>query len=198
MLQSLLEERFKVRVHRERQDRPIYKLVIARGDRLSLGLKRAPLACGARADTRPAGTPGLAYCGIDQAPGRSTGRSMPLRLLADTLSARVGRKVIDETPLQASGIGTWSGVLRRMSLSALATSPRGRRPRTDHHFSRPCRSSWGCGWSPAVRCLTCLLSTQSSGRLPTKRLIPGHDWTTNEKRRTGSRFDATRSNTLGD
>ena len=99
MLQSLLEDRFNIRVHRERQERPVYKLVVAPGDRPAAGLKRAPLDCGTRADTRPAGTPGLAYCGIDRAPGRSTGRSMPMRLLADTLSSRVGRKVIDETGL---------------------------------------------------------------------------------------------------
>ena len=99
MLQSLLEDRFNIRVHRERQERPVYKLVIVPGDRPASGLKRAPLDCGTRADTRPAGTPGLAYCGIDRAPGRSTGRSMPMRLLADTLSSRVGRKVIDETGL---------------------------------------------------------------------------------------------------
>jgi bla regulator protein blaR1 len=99
MLQSLLEDRFNIRVHRERQERPVYKLVIAPGDRPASGLKRAPLDCGTRADTRPAGTPGLAYCGIDRAPGRSTGRSMPMRLLADTLSSRVGRKIIDETGL---------------------------------------------------------------------------------------------------
>jgi bla regulator protein blaR1 len=99
MLQSLLEDRFNIRVHRERQERPVYKLVIAPGGRPASGLKRAPLDCGTRADTRPAGTPGLAYCGIDRAPGRSTGRSMPMRLLADTLSSRVGRKVIDETGL---------------------------------------------------------------------------------------------------
>lgn len=99
MLQSLLEDRFNIRVHRERQERPVYKLVIAPGDRPASGLKRAPLDCSKRADTRPAGTPGLAYCGIDRAPGRSTGRSMPMRLLADTLSSRVGRQVIDETGL---------------------------------------------------------------------------------------------------
>ena len=106
MLQSLLEDRFNIRVHRERQDRPVYKLVIAPGDRpVAAGLKRAPLDCGTRADRRPAGTPGIMYCGIDRAPGRSTGRSMPMRLLADTLSSRVGRNVIDETGL--SGEWDW-------------------------------------------------------------------------------------------
>ena len=106
MLQSLLEDRFNIRVHRERQERPIYRLVIAPGDRpVAAGLKRAPLDCGTRADRRPAGTPGIMYCGIDRAPGRSTGRSMPMRLLADTLSSRVGRNVIDETGL--SGEWDW-------------------------------------------------------------------------------------------
>jgi uncharacterized protein (TIGR03435 family) len=99
MLQSLLEDRFNIRVHRERRDRPVYKLVVAPGDRPASGLKHAPLDCSTRADRRPAGAPGIMYCGIDRAPGRSTGRSMPMRLLADTLSSRVGRKVIDETGL---------------------------------------------------------------------------------------------------
>jgi uncharacterized protein (TIGR03435 family) len=106
MLQTLLENRFNLRVHRERQERPVYRLVIAPGDRpLGAGLKRAPLDCSTRADRRPAGTPGIMYCGIDRAPGRSTGRSMPMRLLADTLSSRVGRNVIDETGL--SGEWDW-------------------------------------------------------------------------------------------
>jgi uncharacterized protein (TIGR03435 family) len=106
MLRSLLEDRFKMRIHRERQERPVYRLVIAPGDRpVATGLRRAPLDCGTRADRRPAGTPGIMYCGIDRAPGRSTGRSMPMRLLADTLSSRVGRNVIDETGL--SGEWDW-------------------------------------------------------------------------------------------
>ena len=106
MLQSLLEDRFNIRVRRERQERPVYRLVIAPGERPSAaGLKRAPLDCSTRADRRPAGTPGIMYCGIDRAPGRSTGRSMPMRLLADTLSPRVGRNVIDATGL--SGEWDW-------------------------------------------------------------------------------------------
>lgn len=106
MLKTLLEDRFKIRVRRERQERPVYRLVVAPGNReVPTGLKRAPLDCGTRADRRPAGTPGIMYCGIDRAPGRSTGRSMPLRLLADTLSSRVGRRVVDETGL--SGEWDW-------------------------------------------------------------------------------------------
>jgi uncharacterized protein (TIGR03435 family) len=106
MLQTLLEDRFKIRVRRERQERPVYRLVVAPGtSRGATGLKRAPLDCGTRADRRPAGTPGIMYCGIDRAPGRSTGRSMPMRLLADTLSSRVGRRVVDETGL--SGEWDW-------------------------------------------------------------------------------------------
>ena len=106
MLQSLLEDRFNIRVHRERREQPVYRLVIAPGDRRgAAGLKRAPLDCSTRADRRPDGTPGIMYCGIDRAPGRSTGRSMPMRLLADTLSSRTGRKVLDETGL--SGEWDW-------------------------------------------------------------------------------------------
>ena len=106
MLQALLVDRFNLRVHRENRERPVYRLVMAPGDRRgAAGLKRAPLDCGRRADKRPEGTPGIMYCGIDRAPGRSTGRSMPMRLLADTLSSRVGRKVIDETGL--SGEWDW-------------------------------------------------------------------------------------------
>jgi len=100
MLQALLEERFKLRVRRERLERPIYALVIARSaSRTGSALKPAPLDCHSRAETRPPGTRGLAYCGIDRLPGRSIGRSMPVGLLADTLSALVGRRVVDRTGL---------------------------------------------------------------------------------------------------
>jgi len=100
MLRALLEDRFRLRARRERVERPAYTLVLARRDaRLGASLKLAPLDCHTRAERRPPGTPGLAYCGIDRLPGRSTGRSMPVNLLAEALSRLVGRPVIDRTGL---------------------------------------------------------------------------------------------------
>ena len=99
MLQRLLEERFRLRVLRERRERPIYSLVIARPNETGPGLRPAPLDCHTRAETRPPGASGLLYCGIDRLPGQSIGRSMPVHLLADTLSSVVGRHVVDRTRL---------------------------------------------------------------------------------------------------
>jgi uncharacterized protein (TIGR03435 family) len=100
MLQALLSDRFRLRVRREKLDRPIFALVLAaRGGRTGASLTRAPLDCHTRAEARPPGTPGLMYCGIDRLPGRSIGRSMPINLLADTLTRLVGRPVVDRTGL---------------------------------------------------------------------------------------------------
>ena len=46
MLKTLLIERFKLRAHFEKRERPLYRLVLARGDR-RLGPQIRTTACGA-------------------------------------------------------------------------------------------------------------------------------------------------------
>jgi uncharacterized protein (TIGR03435 family) len=100
MVQSLLEERFKLRVHRERRIRPIYSMVLIRPDRgPGPALQSAPPDCRTSGETRPSGTSGLMYCGADRGPGRSNDRSMPVAVLAKALTTIVGREVVDRTAL---------------------------------------------------------------------------------------------------
>jgi len=81
MLLSLLEERFKLTVHRETRQETIYEMVIAKG---------GPKLKAAAAGESPA-------FGVE--PGRTYSRAVPLEYLAGRLSGTLGRTVIDRTGL---------------------------------------------------------------------------------------------------
>jgi uncharacterized protein (TIGR03435 family) len=106
MLQSLLEERFKLRAHRETREQPIYTLVVARSDgRLGPRLKPSNIDC-ATAGT-PASAPTFspdAQCaglfGVGPAGGRIISRGQPLRRVTSALSMAVSRGVVDRTGFQ--------------------------------------------------------------------------------------------------
>jgi len=112
MLQTLLADRFKLAVHRETKEAPMYALVIARRDG-RLGPKLHPTAgdCAAWiADGRSGAPPGFRPgpppaagdppCGRQMVNGFAIRASaMPLSRLADMLSARVERPVQDWTGL---------------------------------------------------------------------------------------------------
>ena len=81
MLQSLLEDRFKLAFHRETREQQIYELVSAKGGaKLTL----------AKADESP---------GFEMLPGRIHSMAVPLEYLAGSLSYAMGRTVIDKTGL---------------------------------------------------------------------------------------------------
>lgn len=82
MLQSLLEDRFKLKVHREIRQRPVYTLTIARN-----GPKLHP------SDSSDG------FLGRKGIRGPITGRRASMPGLAATLSTLMGRKVIDQTGL---------------------------------------------------------------------------------------------------
>jgi len=84
MLQSLLAERFKLRVHYDSRVQPVYELVLAKG-----GFKLKPLP----ADEKPGGMSG--------GPGRMTIHGMSFEAFAHfmSLSNLAGRTVVDKTGL---------------------------------------------------------------------------------------------------
>lgn len=90
MLQSLLAERFKLKVSHSSKEAPIYALVVAKnGPKLT---QSADSASG------PAGT--IARGQFRFAPGELNAVGMLLSNLADQLSREVGRQVVDKTGLQ--------------------------------------------------------------------------------------------------
>ena len=106
---ALLADRFKLKVHRETRELPVYALVMARPDR-TLGPKLAPAsldcdafrAAAARGENPTPPPPNGDYfiCGIKQAPGRFLASGQPIADIARMLSVYVGgRPLIDRTGL---------------------------------------------------------------------------------------------------
>jgi uncharacterized protein (TIGR03435 family) len=114
MLRAMLAERFKLAVHYEMQERPVYALVVARADgRLGPNLKRSDLDCDAIQAARRAGSNGPApvtsngapACGMSMRGG--TGMEVllgarPLSTLASSFGSAPGRVVVDKTGLQGN------------------------------------------------------------------------------------------------
>ncbi len=104
MLQTLLAERFRLVVHRETRQLPIYALVMARSDgRLGSDIRRGAYNCAAERSGPPPANPtapdGSFNCGFRVAPGKMSGRGASMSALAASLSNWVGRIVIDRTGL---------------------------------------------------------------------------------------------------
>jgi uncharacterized protein (TIGR03435 family) len=99
MLQALLKDRFRLAVHRERKDMPVYEMTVAKG-----GLKMLPFDP-ARPPVSPRNRGGAVIIG--------TGT---LRELAKMISEPAGRPVLDKTGLD----GRYTYVLTFMPLSASA------------------------------------------------------------------------------
>jgi uncharacterized protein (TIGR03435 family) len=111
LIRSLLEERFKLKVHREPREVPIYSLVLARPDgRLGKGLRVSAVDCDAFMAARRKGGPPSEppkpgerpQCGARVGFGELTAGGRPLTELVSLLSATVGRSVVDRTGLTGS------------------------------------------------------------------------------------------------
>ncbi len=109
MLRALLAERFKLAVHPEKREMPVYALVLARKDK-ALGPAIAPTAidCAALAAAAlanlnaPPATPRPGQprkCGVFGAPGRFQGVAATVAEFGQALTQVVGRTVVDETQL---------------------------------------------------------------------------------------------------
>ena len=108
-LRHLLEDRFKLRVHRETREMDIYALVLARpGGNPGPNLKPTTQDCAAIADAArrgekpPAPAPGVPLCGIQGSTGRLRFGGLPASAFAQAFSGPAGRMVIDRTGLTGS------------------------------------------------------------------------------------------------
>ena len=91
MMRTLLEQRFQLRARLERQDRPIWELVLARSDgRLGPQIKPFEHVCG------QAGAP---RCGVTAGRGGVTFVGVPVSRLTTFFTASVGRHMVDRTGL---------------------------------------------------------------------------------------------------
>jgi bla regulator protein BlaR1 len=106
MMRSLLADRFKLAVHNETREIPVYALVLARPDgkfgpqfrrsELDCGAIRAAVEKGAPPPARPADRP---FCGTQTRPGMVMTSGVLLADFARNLSPSTGRIVIDKTGL---------------------------------------------------------------------------------------------------
>src|ERR1051325_9504958 len=110
MMQNLLADRFKLKVHTESRDMPIYALVLARSDgKLGPKLQASSVDCAALRGRGPGGAPPAPpapgqrpSCGMMMGIGSLAAGGVPMSVLATTLSQRVGRIVVDKTGLTGS------------------------------------------------------------------------------------------------
>ena len=89
MLQSLLADRFKLKVTHSSKELPIYALVVAKnGPKLT------------KSSDTPPGSPPRNQMRFT--PGELTGTGVPISLLVNQLAREVGRQVVDKTGLQGN------------------------------------------------------------------------------------------------
>jgi uncharacterized protein (TIGR03435 family) len=102
LLQALLSERFKLKVHEENRDRPVYALMAASTDSgLGPKARKSDIDCGAvMRGQRPALLPGQGPpCGFKTPPGRLFANTFTMPTIASLLSRHLDRPVIDRTGL---------------------------------------------------------------------------------------------------
>jgi uncharacterized protein (TIGR03435 family) len=113
-LQTLLADRFKLSIHWETQELPIYALMLARADRkLGPNIRPAAVDCTAAAAATAAAakegrtvntnTPDRVSCGMRNSNGRIMFGGYPMSFFANGLANEVNRAVVDRTGLT----GNW-------------------------------------------------------------------------------------------
>jgi uncharacterized protein (TIGR03435 family) len=111
MLRNMLAERFKLAVHTETRERPVYALTLATAGKLGPQLQRSSADCGALLDTARAsarrGTSTSfgeleARCATNVAAGRISARGIRLAQLVPMISRFTDRVVIDRSGLDGA------------------------------------------------------------------------------------------------
>jgi uncharacterized protein (TIGR03435 family) len=99
MLQALLADRFKLKLHSENKQLHVYALVVSKnGPKLRVSNPDDTYPNGLKGPDGRTAMHGLAF----QGRGQLTGQSVPIALLARELSGQLGRTVKDETNLVAN------------------------------------------------------------------------------------------------
>ena len=96
MLQSLLADRFKLAIHYETKEAPVYELTIGKG-----GPKLHEAKPGDTYPNGPKGPDGISHAGMIMfnGPGQFTAQAVPTSNIADFLAATLHQPVIDKTGL---------------------------------------------------------------------------------------------------
>ena len=123
MMRALLEDRFRLKTHRETHEDRIYALVLARGDgRLGPELRPSALDCKTIIEerqrggsSRPAIDPAnpVPECGAAMGPRSYRARGVQIGALANTLSAMMRELIVDDT-----GLTGWYDMNMSMTLDA--------------------------------------------------------------------------------
>jgi uncharacterized protein (TIGR03435 family) len=126
MLQALLADRLKLTTHKETKELPVYELVVAKN---GSKLKEAepgemPSDAPKGPDGRPAG-PGTMQMSFGPSGMSVTGHAAPIANLVSTLSANLGRPVVDKTGLAGNYDFTlqWMPDQMQMKMDAAAAGP---------------------------------------------------------------------------
>jgi uncharacterized protein (TIGR03435 family) len=95
-IQSLLDDRFKLKSHRETRDLPVYELALAKGgSKLKLSADQAPPQQGGPAE------PGSLFTQRSSSGWTMQATGVPLSSLMSALSELTGRPVVDRSELKA-------------------------------------------------------------------------------------------------
>jgi uncharacterized protein (TIGR03435 family) len=127
MLQALLADRFKLVLHRETKDVPVYNLVVVRPGKMKVSEDQTPPG----ELTPPRGTSGTLPRGVMLTNPRGlSATAVPISNLVNWLEINVGRRVIDKTDLK----GLFD-VSLQLEAAPIAIEPGGPPPRLDFQGS---------------------------------------------------------------
>jgi len=97
MLQALLEDRFRLKYHRETKDAQVYALILAKK-----GTTFGPKLSRSAAADCPVNPTSSDFCGVRTRPGLMIGQQVSMARIARELSPFAGRPVQDRTGLTGS------------------------------------------------------------------------------------------------
>lgn len=142
MLQSLLADRFNLKVHREKKELPVYALVVGRL-KMKLSKDQRPWA-GDFPNGSPDGRPTTGASPSVLAPGRFLGEAIPMSMFVTLLADKLGQPVINKTGL----LGRYDIDLRYLRGPGQSSSDEADESRQVYSNPRTARTEVGTGEGP--------------------------------------------------